>query len=210
MFSLSRLLGHKDSVLELLQARAEAARDAAHAVHQLAQGNVEPAQCLATLSAARHREKVLAAQVSEALVARFVMALDREDIEAINAALYPIPKTVEKFAARHLRVAGRLQGLDFSPRTALLAACTEVVVTMVRELCAGLRIEPMRKLHARLQALEAEADQLLLEPCGGLYLHERDAIRVLLANDLFETIEKSIDACCDVGNVIYVIVLKNS
>lgn len=137
-------------------------------------------------------------------------SLDREDIEALNAGLYRIPKTVEKFAARYVLVRGRLHGVDFSERTAILANCTEAVAAMVRELRNGLRIGPMRKLQAQLQALEGEADKLLLEPYSDLYLNEPDPISTVLAKDLFETIEKAIDVCRDVGNVIYSIVLKNS
>lgn len=210
MFSLQRILGRKDRIFELLQASAEAARDAAHAVDQLMRASAQTTTSMATFGAARRHEKELAAQLSEALINTFVTPLDREDIEAINACLYRIPKSIEKFAARHTLVAPRLQGLDFSPRTALLLSCADIVVAMVAELRQGLRIEPMRRLQTQLQALEAEADQLLLEPYGSLYLHASDPIRVLLAKDLFETIEKAIDACRDVGNVIYSIVLKNS
>jgi uncharacterized protein Yka (UPF0111/DUF47 family) len=33
---------------------------------------------------------------------------------------------------------------------------------------------------------------------------------MMLAKDLFELLEKAVDRCRDVGNVIYSIVLKNS
>ncbi|MGH8041144.1 MAG: pit accessory protein, partial [Rudaea sp.] len=62
----------------------------------------------------------------------------------------------------------------------------------------------------RLQAVEAEADRMLLEPYRDLYLASDDPIRVMLAKDLFELLEKAIDRCRDAGNVIYTIVLKNS
>lgn len=210
MFSLQSLFGNKDKVLQLLQASADAAHDAARSVHQLARDEGNMAPCMTTFRAARHREKDLMAQVSAEMVHTFVTRLDREDIEAINAALYRIPKTAGKFAARYVLVAGRLQGLDFSERTDILAACTEVVAEMMREMRNGLRIEPMQALQSRLQTLEGDADRLLLEPYGDLYLNEPDPVRVMLAKDLFETIEKAIDMCRDVGNVIYSVVLKNS
>lgn len=209
MISLRSLFGKKTKVFQLLQASAEAARDAALAANRLTQDGAS-APAMATFTAARHREKELAAQVSEELINTFVTPLDREDLEAINAALYQIPKTVEKFAQRYVLVAERLAGVDFAPRTAILVTCTDVVADMVREMADGLRIEPMRALQTRLQALEADADKLLLEPYGEMYLRERDPVRVMLAKDLFETVEKAINTCRDVGNVIYSIVLKNS
>lgn len=209
MFSLQTIFGKTDKLFELLQASADAALEAARAVDQLA-GNGEQAPFMATFAAARKREKELAGQISEELANTFVTSLDREDIDAMNAALYRIPKTVEKFAERYIAVQPRIAGIDFKTRTAVLARCAEVVNDMVRQMRRSMKIEPMRKMQDQLQALEAEGDHLLLEPYHTLYLDTTDPMRALLAKDLFETIEKAIDRCRDVGNVIYSIVLKNS
>lgn len=209
MFSLQTMFGHKDKVFDLLRASSEAALDAARAVDQLTHEN-DSAPFMATFSAARKREKELAAQISEELINTFVTVLDREDIEAMNSALYKIPKSVEKFAERYVLVSERLGGVDFTQRTEILVACTETVHKMVAELSNGLRIEPIRKLQNHLQALEAEGDKLLLEPYRDLYLNATDPMRAMLSKDLFEILEKAIDKCRDVGNVIYSIVLKNS
>ncbi|HET8900084.1 MAG TPA: pit accessory protein [Rhodanobacteraceae bacterium] len=210
MFSLQTLFGNRDKVMGLLHASSDAACEAARALDQMTRSGGNTAASMAILTAARRREKELAAAISEELVNTFVTVLDREDIEAMNAALYRIPKAVEKFAARYVLVSGHLTGIDFSPRTGILLTCTEVVASMVQELDKGLRIHPMRKLQVHLQALEGEADRLLLEPYGSLYLASNDPIRTTLTKDLFEAIEKAIDVCRDVGNVIYSIVLKNS
>jgi hypothetical protein len=45
----------------------------------------------------------------------------------------------------------------------------------------GLRIEPTRKLQDRLQALESEADRMLLEPYHDLYANATDPLRAMLA-----------------------------
>ena len=209
MFSLQTMFGKTDKVYDLLQASSEAALEAARAVDELTR-NGDGAPFMATFSAARKREKELAAEISEELVNTFVTALDREDIEEMNSTLYKIPKTIEKFADRYVLVSERLEGVDFAQRTAILASCTEVVAEMVKQMRKGLKIDPMRKLQNRLQALEAEADDLLLEPYREFYLNASDPVRALLAKDLFEIIEKAVDKCRDVGNVIYSIVLKNS
>lgn len=209
MFSLQTMFGHKDKVFDLLQASSEAALDAAKAVDQLAHDG-EAAPFMAIFRAARKREKELAAEISGELVNTFVTVLDREDIEEMNSALYKIPKSIEKFAERYVLVSERLEGVDFTPRTQLLVACTETVSEMVGLLRKGLHIEPARKLQDHLQALEAEADRLLLEPYRDFYINSTDPMRALLAKDLFEILEKCIDKCRDVGNIVYGIVLKNS
>jgi uncharacterized protein len=85
-----------------------------------------------------------------------------------------------------------------------------VVVEMIGELRRGLRIDPLKKLQDRLQALESEGDRMLLSAYRTLYVEGGDVLRAVLAKDLFELIEKAIDKCRDVGNIVYAIVLKNS
>jgi len=209
MFSLQTMFGKGDRFYDLLEASAGAARDGAAALQGLLEAHGEP-MLLDGFRAARRREKELAARISEELVNTFVTALDREDIEAMSSALYRIPKTIEKFAERYAIVATRVGGIDFASRASLLMSATEGVFEMVSELRNGLSIGRMRKLQDRLQAVEAEADRMLLEPYRDLYLGSDDAIRIMLAKDLFELLEKAVDRCRDVGNVIYSIVLKNS
>jgi uncharacterized protein Yka (UPF0111/DUF47 family) len=209
MFSLQAMFGGKDKVFDLLQASSKAAHESAQAVDQLARDG-DSSLPMATFRATRKREKELAAQIGEELINTFVTALDREDIEAMNAALYRIPKTVEKFAERYVLVTERLGNVDFTQRTEILVGCTETVAKMVTEMRGGLHIGRIRKWQDRLQALEAEADNLLMEPYRDFYINADDPIRVMLAKDLFETLETAINACRDVGNVIYAIVLKNS
>lgn len=209
MFSLQTIFGKGDKFYGLLEQSAEAAYESASALHELVNSN-NRASMQARFSAARQREKQLAHQISEALVNTFVTALDREDIEALNTALYKIPKTIQRFAERYAVVAERLVGIDFSTRTELLLRSAEVVVAIIGQLRQGLAIDPVRQLQERLQALESEGDRLLLAPYRALYMETDDPMRAILTKDLFEFLEKAIDRCRDVGNVVYSIVLKNS
>jgi uncharacterized protein len=209
MFSLQTIFGKGDKFYDLLEQSAEAAHESAKALHALVT-QADHAPVMAAFAAARAREKALAGQISEELVNTFVTALDREDIEALNSALYKIPKTVEKFAERYEIVATRLAGVDFGQRALVLARSTEVVAEMIGELRRGLRIDPVKKLQDRLQTLESEGDRMLLAPYRTLYVEGNDAMRAMLAKDLFELLEKAIDKCRDVGNIVYSIVLKHS
>ena len=209
MFSLQTIFGKGDKFYGLLEQSAATVCESAKALHELlskpGQGSV-----MAAFTATRAREKALAGQISEGLVNTFVTALDREDIAALNSALYKIPKTIEKFAERYEIVSDRLAGVNFAQRALILERSTEVVEEMIGELRRGLRIDPVKKLQDRLQALESEGDRMLLDPYRTLYVEGGDAMRAMLAKDLFELIEKAIDKCRDVGNIVYSIVLKNS
>ena len=73
-----------------------------------------------------------------------------------------------------------------------------------------MKLEEMKALNDRMQAIESEADRLILGLYEDLFKNPGDLPRLILRKDLFELIEKAIDRCRDAGNVIYAIVLKNS
>ncbi len=209
MFSLQTMFGKGDKFYGLLEQSATAACDSANAMQALLSHDGE-GPLMTSFTTNRVREKALAAQISEELMNTFVTALDREDIEALNSALYKIPKTIEKFAERYEIVSARVAGVDFAQRAQILTQSTAVVLQMIVQLRRSLQIDPMKKLQDRLQALESEGDRMLLAPYRTLYVEGGDVMRAMLAKDLFELIEKAIDKCRDVGNILYSIVLKNS
>lgn len=209
MFSLQTIFGKGDKFYGLLEASADAARQSTRALIAMLNSK-SPNPSLDEFKVARRREKEIMAQISQALVNTFVTALEREDIEALSAALYKIPKTVEKFAERYALFADQLVDVDYASRAAMLEKSTEIIVEMVRQLRRGMKLEEMKALNDRMQAIESEADRLILELYKDLFADTSNASRLLLRKDLFELLEKAIDRCRDAGNVIYTIVLKNS
>jgi uncharacterized protein len=209
MFSLQTIFGKGDKFYGLLEASAEAARESAAALVRMLKTRPQ-SPALDEFMLARKREKDLTAQISQELVNTFVTALDREDIEALSAALNKITKAISKFAERYALAADRLGDIDFGARAALLEKAGEVIAQMVAQLRKGMSLEAMKSLNDRLQSIENEADRLLLDLYRDLYSGRHEPIRILLLKDLFELLEKAIDRCRDAGNVVYRIVLKNS
>ena len=209
MFSLQTIFGKGDKFYGLLEASADAARQSTRALITMLNGK-SPNPSLDEFKVARRREKEIMAQISQALVNTFVTAIEREDIEALSGALYKIPKTVEKFAERYALFAEQLVDVDYASRAAMLEKGAEIIVEMVRQLRRGMKLEEMKALNDRMQAIESEADRLILDLYKDMFSETSDAVRLLLRKDLFELLEKAIDRCRDAGNVIYAIVLKNS
>jgi uncharacterized protein Yka (UPF0111/DUF47 family) len=209
MFSLQTIFGKGDKFYGLLEASAESSRSSAKALIELL-STPATQQSLEKFKQARRREKNLFAQISEELVNTFVTVLDREDIENLSSALYKIPKIVEKFAERYTLAVERIGDVDFISRAAMLEQACEVLEQMVGLLRKGMDLDKIKKLNDQLQTIEAEADRLILELYRDVCINESDPIRYLVKKDLFEILEKAIDRCRDVGNVIYHIVLKNS
>jgi hypothetical protein len=66
-----------------------------------------------------------------------ITPLEREDIQALAAALYKIPKTVEKIGERVLMWPGNMRGSNFENDLQLLDQSAETVLAMVKDLRKG-------------------------------------------------------------------------
>ena len=209
MFSLQRLLGKEDKFFDLLEASAQEGCASVQALKKLV-SNPNQANALDDFALSRRKDKAITAEISEALCTTFVTALEREDIEALSIALYKIPKTIEKIGERIEIAPQHLKGIDISRQLDMLEKATETVLTMLKELRGGVKLERMKDINDRLQHVEGQADKLVLELLKELYSGKVSDVQVVFLKDLYELLEKVTDRCRDAGNVITQIVLKNS
>lgn len=209
MFSLQKLLGKEDKFFDLLEASAEEGRASVQALIRLVKIG-SGARTLEDFVVARRKEKRIAAQISHMVATTFVTALEREDIEALSFALYRIPKTVEKVGERILIAPQFLNGVDLSKQLAMMEKSTDTLLLMLKELRRGVNVEKIYAHNEHLQAIEGEADQLVLELLRDLYSGRHEPLKAVFLKELFDLLEKVTDRCRDSGNVINQIVLKNS
>ena len=211
MISLQKIFGKDDKFFTLLEASAEEARRSVQVLNQVLSAPAKTPS-LEEFHQTKEADKRITDQINEALVKTFVSQLEREDIEVLSAALYKIPKTVEKIAERFIISSAVVKDADFSKHIALLDAATQRVVELVRllrQLGAG-QLDQAKELNGRLQQVEGEADNVILEMLKDLYSGRHDPTKVMAMKDLYELLEKVIDRCRDTGNLITHIVLKNS
>ena len=209
MFSLQRILGKEDKFFSLLEASAQEAHTSVQALVKLGKALDQP-KVLDELIHSRRKDKQITQQISAAVYTTFVTALEREDIEALSNALYKIPKIVEKFCERVLLAPQFVQGVDFSTQISLLERATDVVLEMVKALRDGMDLEKVKDRNDKLQYLEGEADKQMMVLYKTLFDGRYEPMQVIALKDLYELLERVIDRCRDVGNVISNIVLKNS
>lgn len=209
MFSLQRLLGKDQHFFDLLEASAE---QACHSVQELTAFLKKPNEerSLQEFIHTRRKDKKITEEIATQLCRTFVTPLEREDIEALSAALYKIPKTIEKFGERLLICQEQLKGNDFGKQIRLMEQTTGCVLQMVKSLRQKPRLENLKDLNERLHFLEGEADKLMLELLKDLYSGNHDVLQVVMMRNLYELLEKVIDRCRDAGNIVFNVVLKHS
>src|SRR5437763_15814433 len=212
MISIGRFLGHDQKFYDLLEASAKQADSSGHHLVDLLgrlQDNESP-QDLAKFAESRREDKRITQELTEQHSKTFITPLEREDIQELAAALYKIPKTVEKIGERILISPQDLPKPTFARQVELLDRAAETVLAMVKQLRKGMNVGTAREMNAKLQTIEGDADELELELLRDLYQGNYDPKHIIFLRDLYEMLEKVIVRCRDAGNVILQVVLKNT
>lgn len=212
MFSIQKFLGHDEKFFDLLEASAQQADTSVHHLVALLaklEQHASP-ESLDEFVHSRRKDKEITQQLTEQLCKNFITPLEREDIQALAAALYKIPKTVEKIGERILICPQDLHGRNFRKQVELLDQAAEAVLAMVKALRKGTDIATAREMNQRMQNIEGDADKLELDLLRDLYHGDYEPKQILFLQELYELLEKVIDRCRDAGNVILQIVLKHS
>ena len=131
-------------------------------------------------------------------------------LASLARTLYKIPKTAEKLAERFLLAEPHLEGVNLVAQAEMMGKATDVVLSMIKQLRQMEDLEKIKGMNDKLQYVEGEADKLMNALLKDLYSGKYDALRAIVIRDIYELIEKVVDRCRDVGNVVMLIVLKNS
>jgi uncharacterized protein len=209
MFSIQKFFSRDAKFFDLLEASADETRALTQLLIDLLKDRSH-AHPLHEFALARGKDKRITEQISEELVNTFVTGLEREDIETLSYAMYRICKSIEKFAERFSLAPQRLAVVDFTRQIDLMQRATETLSQMVRLLRRNPPLGTVKEMNDRLQAIEGEADDVMLELLREVYGGKYEPLQAMMVRDLYELLEKVIDRCRDCGNAISHIVLKNT
>jgi uncharacterized protein Yka (UPF0111/DUF47 family) len=209
MFSVQKYFSHDGKFFDLLEASADETKELTRLLVDLVENGRHP-KPLHEFALARGNDKRITDQISEELVNTFITGLDREDIETLSYSMYRICKVIEKFAERYNLAPGRMEGVDFMRQVALMERATDTLSQMVRLLRKMPTLETVKAMNDRLQSIEAEADDVMLDLLREAYGGKFDPLQAMMVRDLYDLLERAIDRCRDCGNAISHIVLKNS
>src|SRR5260370_36850422 len=98
MLSIQKILGHDQKFFDLLEGSAQEADASVHHLIALLERleKKDSPQSLEEFVHSRRKDKQITQELTEQLCKKFITPLEREDIQALAAAVYKIPKTVEK------------------------------------------------------------------------------------------------------------------
>ena len=210
MFSIQKFFGKDPKFFDLLTKSAEENLVGAQCIMQILQGQ-DFANNFQRLRDARRISKELYEETQELIIKTFVTSMDKEDIDALSTGLYKVLKPIEKFIERYEITKRWIEELRFIEQSKALCLSAEKALEIVKLVSGSRNLEIARKLNSSLQQTEINADELEVQLIKALYEDQTiDARQILATKDLYDLLEKGIDRCRDVGNIVMHIVLKNS
>jgi len=153
-----------------------------------------------------HKADLLTATVNQRIDKSFITPIDREDIHTLASRLDDVidllDGTSRRFAMLHisevLPPAKRLTNV-------LCRAASEIQAAV-----SGMRKPPIVNEHvALIKHLEEEGDAIYHEAVGALFAGSPNPLDVIKWKEMYDTLERAIDSCMGVAQVLQSISLKN-
>lgn len=139
---------------------------------------------------------------------QYVTPFDRDDIYLLATEMDDVVDYLEEASDRL-----GLYGVEMPTRHAveqcalIVSACEQLAIA-----CENLKgMRGVQDSLIRLKAFEDEGDRILRDALGALFRDERiDPLIVIRWKDIYEGLERALDACETAANVIANIVVKNA
>jgi uncharacterized protein Yka (UPF0111/DUF47 family) len=162
------------------------------------------------MNAVEHEADRVIAEVYEAINRTFVTPLDRSDIYSLAVALEEVSDAI--FATALQFVVHAMEDLPEGSRELaelILRSCDTI-----RAAVAGLRgMKDPRHIRERcdlIDRLETEGDRIYRTRVAEMFRSETSAIQLIKHKEFLEGLERTLDACEDVGGALRTIVIKNA
>lgn len=156
-----------------------------------------------------HEADNLSHQALERLDRTFITPFDREDIHELVGGLDDIVDEIDALAKRFKLFHVKNMEPIFQKQTDVLARATAALRDAVYQLRKSRKLSEMSGKLIEIHRLENEGDDNNHAAISDLFSNHADPLDVMKWKELHDRIERAIDNCEDVGNILERIVLKN-
>jgi uncharacterized protein len=204
---LARLLPRDEQFFELFDQLAHHLTTTAKMLDTLL-GDVEHVEDhVKAIKDIEHKADLLTATINQRIDKSFITPIDREDIHTLASRLDDVIDLVDGTARRF----EMLHIAEVLPRarqlTNVLCRATAEIEVAVEE----MRKPPQVNEHvALIKHLEEEGDAIYHEAVGALFAGTPNPLDVIKWKEMYDTLERAIDSCMGVAQVLQSISLKNA
>ena len=204
---LVRLLPRDDQFFELFDQLANHLATTAKMLDALV-GDIDHVEDhVRAIKDVEHKADLLTATINQRIDKSFITPIDREDIHTLASRLDDVidllDGTSQRFEMLHItEVLPRARQLT----NVLCRATTEIQIAVVE-----MRKPPQVNEHvALIKHLEEEGDAIYHEAVGALFAGNPNPLDVIKWKEMYDTLERAIDSCMGVAQVLQSISLKNA
>jgi hypothetical protein len=204
---LGRLIPHDELFFDLFDQLALHLVTTARMLDELFADPQGVAEHVRQIKAEEHKADLLTAQVNQRIDKTFITPIDREDIHLLALRLDDVIDLVDG-------VARRFQMLHITDIREPARALCEVLRRSADRIQQG--VQSIRKpsavnMHAvEIKRLEEEGDAIYHEAMGALFAGHPDPLEVMKWKEMYDTLERAIDSCMAVAQVMQSISFKNA
>lgn len=159
---------------------------------------------------AEHEGDIKKHEMLEALAKAFITPLEREDIMALSQTIDDVTDNIDDVLLRFYMTGvavPRPGALAFSDL--ILRSC-ETMKKLMEELPEYKKSKELHTIIVEINRLEGEGDQLFIDSMKELYQSEKDPVAIMIWRDIFNYMERCLDACEHVADAVEMVIMKNS
>jgi predicted phosphate transport protein (TIGR00153 family) len=140
----------------------------------------------------------------------FITPFDREDIFLITKVIDNIMDNIEStaFGLKLLNIK-KIREESFE-MTALIVKCSKELSAVIGELKNMKNSKTIQTRIIEVNRIENQGDEAYRKIIRNLFSTEEDTLEIIKWKEIYEYMEKTLDACEDVANIIEGIVSKNA
>ena len=207
---LAKLLPKKSEFFALFSRHAEMCVQGARLLAGLLAQPANGKDGYDRVHAVEHEADRVCQETMETLHSTFVTPIDRGDIYQLSSRLDDIVDHIEATAQRIWLYEIARPTPEVIEMGANLVRATETLKAAVDALGGRLEAARMRELCGAVKQVEKENDRVLRRATARLFKEENDPRTLIKWKEIYEDVERAVDFCEDVANVIEGVVLENT
>lgn len=165
---------------------------------------------LETMHTYEHSADGVKHEMTASLARAFVTPIDREDLAAVSQNIDDVADAIEEvlqyFYMYNIATA-TAESVEFAHR---ISDCCEKMKIMLGEFMNFKKPEKLRNQVIELSHMEEECDALYIRANRALSEQVTDPVAIISWREIYNRFESCADACEHVGDVIDMVVMKNS
>ena len=200
----------KNEFFGMFEKTAQNVHEAAKAMQDLLDKYEDVANKTQRIKNLEHAGDEFTHRILEKLARMFITPLDREDIQKVASRLDDILDEMDTAANRMMLFKVKSVPEDAKAFGPVLVKATALLVEAFSKLHDLRKPEAVHSLCVEVHTQENEGDRLIRHALANLFDQEHDAKEIIKWKDIYQILEKGIDRCEDVADVLQTIIVKNA